>query len=289
MKTYVKLLLTALFWGGTFVAGRIVSQHVAPFSTAFLRFAIASVFLLLLTWKLEGALPKLNKSQVMALVVLGMTGIFTYNVLFFKALKLIQAGRASLIIATCPVFIAVCSALFMKEKIGLIKGLGVLISVCGAGVVVSKGSINEIFQGTLGRGELYILCCVVCWVAYSLIGKAVMKSLSPLACVSYSAAIGTIALFVPAMFEGLMGNVRRASFVDWLCIFYLSVFGTVIGFVWYYQGMERLGPTQAGLFINFVPIFAILSALLILGESVTLSLAVGAAMVISGAYLTNRR
>jgi drug/metabolite transporter (DMT)-like permease len=77
--------------------------------------------------------------------------------------------------------------------------------------------------------------------------------------------------------------------VDWLCIFYLSVFGTVIGFVWYYQGVERLGPTKAGLFINFVPIFAILSALLILGESVTLSLAVGAAMVISGAYLTNRR
>jgi len=112
--------------------------------------------------------------------------------------------------------------------------------------------------------------------------------LSPLVSVSYSAAIGTIALFVPAAFEGLMQNARHASFVDWLCIFYLSVFGTVIGFVWYYQGVERLGPTKAGLFINFVPIFAILSALLILGESVTLSLAVGAAMVISGAYLTNR-
>ena len=288
MKTYVKLLLTALFWGGTFVAGRIVAQDVAPFSIAFLRFAIASVFLLLLTWKIEGALPKLNKSQVIALVALGMTGIFTYNVLFFKGLKLIEASRASLIVATCPVFIAVCSALFMKEKIGLIKGLGVIISMCGAGVVVSKGSINEIFKGSLGRGELYILCCVLCWVAYSLIGKTVMKSLSPLVSVSYSAAIGTIALFVPAAFEGLMQNARHASFVDWLCIFYLSVFGTVIGFVWYYQGVERLGPTKAGLFINFVPIFAILSALLILGESVTLSLAVGAAMVISGAYLTNR-
>ncbi len=289
MKTYVKLLLTALFWGGTFVAGRIVSQDVAPFSTSFLRFAVASLFLLLLTWKMEGALPKLNKSQFIALVLLGMTGIFTYNVLFFKGLKLIEAGRASLIVATCPVFIAVCSALFMKEKIGLIKGLGVIISVCGAGVVVSKGSISEIFRGALGRGELYILCCVLCWVAYSLIGKAAMKNLSPLVCVSYSAAIGTIALFIPAAFEGLLQNVRHASFVDWLCIFYLGVFGTVIGFVWYYQGVERLGPTRAGLFINFVPIFAILSALLILGEPVTLSLAVGAAMVISGAYLTNRR
>ena len=289
MKTYVKLLLTALFWGGTFVAGRIVAQDVAPFSIAFLRFAVASLFLLLLTWRIEGALPKLNKSQFIALAALGMTGIFTYNVLFFKGLKLIEASRASLIVATCPVFIALCSALFMKEKIGLIKGLGVIISMCGAGVVVSKGSMSEIFKGSVGWGELFILGCVLCWVAYSLIGKAAMKSLSPLVCVSYSSAIGTIALLVPAVFEGLLQNTRHASFVDWLCIFYLGVFGTVIGFVWYYQGVERLGPTKAGLFINFVPIFAILSALLILGESVTLSLAVGAAMVISGAYLTNRR
>ncbi len=289
MKTYVKLLLTALFWGGTFVAGRIVAQNLAPFSIAFLRFAIASVFLLLLTRRIERTLPKLNKSQFVALVALGMTGIFTYNVLFFKGLKLIEASRASLIVATCPVFIAVFSALFMKEKISLMKGLGVIISVFGAGVVVSEGSVDEIFKGSLGRGELYILCCVLCWVAYSLIGKAAMKNLSALVCVSYSSVIGTLALLIPAAFEGLMQNVRNASFVDWLCILYLGVFGTVIGFVWYYQGVERLGPTKAGLFINFVPIFAILSALLILGESVTLSLAVGAAMVISGAYLTNRR
>ena len=288
MKTYVKLILTALFWGGTFVAGRIVSQDVAPFSTAFLRFAVASVFLLVLTWKVEGTLPKPNKSQLIALVALGMTGIFTYNVLFFKGLKIIEASRASLIVATCPVFIAIFSALFMKERIGLIKGLGVVISVGGAGVVVSKGSMSEIFKGSVGRGELFILGCVLCWVAYSLIGKAAMKSLSALVCVSYSSAIGAIALFVPAVFEGLLQNARHASFVDWLCIFFLGVFGTVIGFVWYYQGVKSLGPTQAGLFINFVPIFAILSALLILGESVTLSLAAGAAMVISGAYLTNR-
>jgi drug/metabolite transporter (DMT)-like permease len=125
-------------------------------------------------------------------------------------------------------------------------------------------------------------------VTYSLIGKAVMKDLSPLVSVSYSAAIGAIALFIPAVFEGLIQNVGHQSFVDWLCIFYLGIFGTVVGFVWYYQGVERLGPTRAGLFINFVPVFAILSALLILGESVTPSLAVGAALVISGVYLTNR-
>ena len=123
MKIYVKLILTALFWGGTFVAGRLVAQNVGPFSIAFLRFAVASILLLLLAWRLEGRLPGLNRRQIILVILLGMTGIFTYNVLFFKGLKLIEAGRAALIIATCPVFITLCSAFFLKEKINLIKGI----------------------------------------------------------------------------------------------------------------------------------------------------------------------
>jgi len=288
MKIYLKLLLTAIFWGGTFVAGRLVAQNVGPYSIAFLRFTIASFLLLLLTWKIEGKLPKLQKSQIIPVVLLGIIGIFIYNVMFFKGLKIIEAGRASLIIATCPIFITICSAMFLKEKISLVKGLGIVISVCGAIIVISKGNLSRIFEGGLGLGELYIFCCVLSWVTYSLIGKSVMKNLSPLASVSYSCAVGAIALLVPAFIEGLAQNIASQSTLDWLCISYLGIFGTVIGFVWYYQGVERIGPTKAGLFINFVPISAILCAFFILKEPITLSLAMGAVLVISGVYLTNR-
>jgi len=288
MKIYVKLLLTAIFWGGTFVAGRLVTQNVGPFSIAFLRFAMASILLMLLTRKIEGKLPRLKKPQIVPVILLGMTGIFMYNVLFFKALKIIEAGRASLIIATCPIFITLCSAIFLKEKINPVKALGIVISVCGAVIVISKGNINQIIEGGLGLGEFYIFCCVLSWVAYSLIGKAVMNNLSPLASVSYSAVVGAVALFVPALFEGLLQNIPSQSAVDWLCISYLGVFGTVIGFVWYYQGIERIGPTKAGLFINFVPISAILCAFFILAEPISIPLAVGAILVIPGVYLTNR-
>ena len=151
-----------------------------------------------------------------------------------------------------------------------------------------KGNINFIFEGGLGLGEFNIFCCVLSWVAYSLIGKAVMNNLSPLTSVSYSAVVGAVALSIPAFFEGLLQNIPSQSAVDWLCISYLGVFGTVVGFVWYYQGVKRIGPTKAGLFINFVPISAILCAFFILAEPITISLAVGAVLVISGVYLTNR-
>ena len=288
MKIYVKLLFTTLFWGGAFVAGKVVSQNVGPYSIAFQRFAIASILLIFLTWKIEGKLPALKKFQIIPVILLGMTGIFIYNVLFFKGLKIIEASRASLIIATCPVFITIFSAIFLKEKINLIKALGIIISICGAIVVISKGNINRIFETGLGLGELYFFCCVLSWVAYSLIGKSVMRNLSPLASVSYSAIVGTVALFVPACFEGLFQDIRNQSMLEWSCISYLGIFATVIGFVWYYQGVQRLGPTKAGLFINFVPVFAILCAFIILREPITISLVVGTVLVISGVYLTNR-
>ena len=288
MKIYLKLLLTAIFWGGTFVAGRLVTQNVGPYTIAFLRFTIASILLLLLTWRIEGKLPKLQQSQIIPVILLGIIGIFIYNVMFFKGLKIIEAGRAALIIATCPIFITICSAIFLKERINLVKGLGIVISVCGAIIVISKGNLSRIFEGGLGLGELYIFCCVMSWVTYSLIGKFVMKNLSPLASVSYSATVGAIALLIPAFFEGLIQYISSQSALDWLCISYLGVFGTVIGFVWYYQGVKRIGPTKAGLFINFVPISAILCAFFILREPITLSLVIGAVLVISGVYLTNR-
>jgi drug/metabolite transporter (DMT)-like permease len=63
MLIYLKLMLTAIFWGGTFVAGRSLAQNVGPFSAAFFRFAIASLLLVCLTWKIEGKLPVLKKAK----------------------------------------------------------------------------------------------------------------------------------------------------------------------------------------------------------------------------------
>ena len=91
MLTYIKLILTAVFWGGTFIAGRVVAQDVLPFSAAFLRFAIASVFLVLITWRVEGKLPRIDRSLILPIFLLGLTGVFAYNVFFFKGLQSIDA------------------------------------------------------------------------------------------------------------------------------------------------------------------------------------------------------
>ncbi len=286
---YIKLLLTAVFWGGTFIAGRVVAQNVGPFSAAFLRFAIASIFLIFLTWKLEGNFPVLKKHQILPILLLGMTGVFSYNFLFFKGLKLIEAGRASVIIANNPIFIALFSAYFFKEKLTPLKVAGILISVTGAIVVITRGQVLEIFKGGLGLGELYIFGCVISWVTYSLIGKVIMRDLSVLLSVTYSVIVGAAALFLPAYFEGLTQDFTNYPASAWISLFFLGFFGTVLGFIWYYQGIKRIGPMKAGLFINFVPISAIVLSFFILGEPITVSLLLGVIFVSTGLYLTNRK
>jgi len=287
MITYLKLLLMAIFWGGTFVVGRTLVQTVGPFAAAFFRFAIASVFLVFLLRRAEGRLTWPQKSQIIAVILLGLTGALLYNFFFLKGLKMIEAGRASVIIANNPVFIALFSAYFFKERLNLVKVIGIIISVAGAIVVVSRGQVFEILQGGLGLGEMYIFGCVASWVAFSLIGKAVMENLSPLRAVTYSSIAGTLFLAAPAFLEGGFGFLAY-SLSEWASIFYLGVFGTVLGFLWYYQGIQKIGPTRAGLFINFVPISAILLAFMFIAEPITMSLLIGTVLVSSGVYLTNR-
>jgi drug/metabolite transporter (DMT)-like permease len=288
MAIYLKLFLTALFWGGTFVAARVVAQHVAPYSASFLRFFTASLFLIaLILWK-EGQLPRLRRHQVIPAFLLGMTGVFAYNVFFFLGMQTITAGRASLITATSPVFIALLSALFFRQRLDAKQVSGILLCLIGATVVISRGDPLSIFSGGVGWGDLYLLGCVASWVAYSLIGKVFMKDFSPLAAVTYSCLIGGAALLIPACLEDLPGRIGGLYPRDWIAILFLGFFGTVIGFFWYYEGIRAIGPSRASVFINLVPVSGVFFGWLMLDEAVNLSLLAGAALVIAGVYLTNR-
>ncbi len=284
---YIKLLLTAIFWGGTFIAGKMISETVNPCSASFLRFAIASFFLIIITIKIEGKLPKLKKKQILPVVLLGFTGVFAYNILFLTGLSYINAGRAALIIAMNPIFISLLSALFFKERLDLIKIIGILMSVAGAVIVISNGRITDFVGYSFGKGELLICGCVLSWVSYSLIGRAVMDDLSPIVSVCYSSVIGAVLLFIPALYNDIFSHIGYYSAMDWTSLFYLGFFGTVIGFFWYYEGINQIGPTKASVFINFVPISAIILAFFILNEQITISLFIGAVLVVSGIYFTN--
>ena len=185
MLVYLELIFTAIFWGGTFVAGRIVALEAPPFTAAFLRFLTASLCLLAINWRSYGGRLSLpERPLLISLILLGLTGVFSYNVFFFLGLERIEASRASLIIATKPVFIVLFNALIFRDRLYPLAGVGILLSLTGAGIVITRGDMVHALKGGVGLGELFMFGCVLSWSAYSLIGKSVlgMAALAPPAC-----------------------------------------------------------------------------------------------------------
>jgi len=285
--TYFSLVVTMFFWGGTFIAGRILAGSVEPASAAFLRFLIASIALVAFIRLSKKRMPIPPKKTWVPLILLGITGVYAYNVFFFSGLHHISAGRAALIVASTPLVISIFAAIFLGEKLTLLKICGICLSLTGAITVISNGHPATLLTGGFGPGEKALVGCVLSWTAYSLIGRSVLSTLPPLISVCYSSIIGTLLLAFPAVKEGLLHRLGAITISDWYSLAYLGIFGTAIGFSLYYRGIKKIGAMRAGIFINLVPLFALLLSWFFLGESIQSIVLAGGGLVLTGVALTN--
>ena len=286
---YYKLVGSAVLWGGTWVAGRLLGRSMGPFSAAFLRFALASVFLYFLTARIEGRSPRLTRRELPWLLALAATGIFAYNALFFAGLRTVPAGRAALIVACIPSVVALFSGLLFKEPFPPLKLAGIALSFGGVGVIVSGGDVAALFAKGLSTGDLCIFGCVAAWAAYTLAGKKAMERIAPYSAVTWSCILGALMLLPPALAMGLTRDVAAAPPAAWGLVAFFGILATGFGFSWYYEGVKALGPTKAGVFINLVPVVAVFLGWLLLGEPLSPTLALGGGLVLGGVWLTNRQ
>ncbi|HEY5897221.1 MAG TPA: DMT family transporter [Burkholderiales bacterium] len=283
---YAKLALMALFWSGVFPAVNIVLQSLGIFTSVFLRFACAAILLIgLLLWR-ERRLPRLSPRELVLVVGLGLLGITLYNSLFTAGLALVEASRAALIVPTNPAFTAIFAALFLGERFGPARSAGVALSVLGALWVLARGEPGAFLHLGFGVGELILVLCIFIWSAYTIVGRVALSTLSPLALTAYVMAAGAAPTAIPAWFEH--ASLAEVSAKSWIAFVYLVFFGTVIPFLWFYEGVKALGAARASQFISLVPPLAVVESVVLLGEPFTPALGVGAALVVAGLYLTNR-
>jgi drug/metabolite transporter (DMT)-like permease len=283
---YAKLVLMALFWSGVFPATRIMLESLGLFASVALRFCAAALILLALLWWRERRLRRLSPREAVLVGGLGLVGIAVYNSLFSAGLSLVEASRAALIEPTNPAFTALFAAWFLKERIGRARAAGIALSVLGAVWVLGRGDVRSFVGFEFGAGELILVLCIFIWSAYTILGRVALSTLSPLALTAYVMAAGAVPAVVPAYFES--SALAEVTTRSWAALAYLVVFGTVIPFLWFSEGVKALGAARASQFISLVPPLAVLEAVLILGEPFTPALAIGMAFVVAGLYLTNR-
>jgi drug/metabolite transporter (DMT)-like permease len=280
--------MVAAFWGGMYVAGRIVAQLLPHFTTATLRFVVASVILVGLSFAYEGGLPKLDRHRFAAMLALGFTGVFFFNACYFASLERIGAGRGALIMTLNPVLTAVGAWLMFHEQLSITRVLGIALALFGTAIVISHGDLAALAAGSIGVGDVLMLGAALGWVSYTLIGRRVLRGMSPLGATTWAALFGTAMLAAFAAFEQPWAALAALPARAWWSVAYLGSLGTVFAFLWYYQGVQRIGPARAAIFINLVPVFGVAFAALVLDEPILGSMVVGGAIVIAGVALTNR-
>lgn len=281
-----------LVWGGTFTSARMLGNELEPAISALIRFFLASTVLLFLLYLKEGGFPRVSKKQFLGLLGMGISGIAMYNLLFFYGLVHAEAGRGSLITATNPLLTALGAAFLFKERFTPVRIIGFILCVMGAILIITRGDINQLVSDGIGIGELAFIGCAFSWATYTLIGRFVSNGLSSLLVITYASCIGTIILFIFALLTKgteLFNIISHLSVNAGLHLLYLAILATVIGFVWFQEGVKILGAAKAAVFIYFMPVSALFWAYLILDEKLTLMLAIGAALVISGIYLVNKK
>ena len=286
LQAYIKLTIMSLFFGGTFIAGRLIANEIPAAPAAFLRFTIAAVCLLGLLYWQERHFPIPSFTECLGLACLGFTGILGYNFFFFLALQTVEAAHTAALISCNPVLIAILSALFLGERISKLKAVGISLSVSGALMVAAKGNWQTLVH--FSAGDKAVVGAISCWALYSVIGKQVLKTLSPLVSVAYATLFGALVLAAITVHGYEAYSISALSSQTWLGILYLALPGTVIAFLFYYQGIESLGVTKAGIFINLIPVSTLILSVPILGEIPDLNVLAGILMVICGVLLVNR-
>lgn len=286
--TYAKLVAVPAIWGGTFIAGRILALAVPAAVGSLLRFVVAVVALLAAAWWLEGGLPRLTRRQVLGTLLLGATGIFAYNLFFLGALARLPASRTSLIIALNPIVTIAAASLLLGERMSARRWLGVAVALAGVWIVVSRGDVLGSIRGAVGPGELLMFGGVCSWAAYTLIGRRVLAGLTPLAATTWAALWGVALLALAAAPD--LGNLGTDDLTlpVVLSVLYLGVLGTAVGFVWYYQAVQRLGASRTVIFNNLVPVFGATFGVLLLGEPLLPSMLLGGAIAVAGVMLVTK-
>ncbi|MFS0764304.1 DMT family transporter [Peribacillus phoenicis] len=275
------LLLTSLLWGGNFVVGKSLVGHASPMTLTSLRWIIAiSCLLPIVWWKEKKIFPP--RSAILPLFLMGITGVVLFNLLQFVALEKTSATNVGLISTLNMISIAIFSFFFLKERINILQMFSMLFSLIGVILVLSKGNMDLFLSLRFNTGDLYMMAAVCVWGIYSVCSKWAMITTTPMMSTLYSGIFGLIVL-LPFNFSNFAVSNINTSFIQ--SILYTGVISTVACMVLWNIGVQKLGTTTSGIFLNFNPIFTAILAFLLLGEKMTWVQGIGSGIVIIGCYL----
>jgi len=281
------LTLTAVFWAGNTVAARLAIDQISPFMLTTLRWVLVEAVL----WPVYGGEIRKHWGQIrprlFAIVMLAVLGMSGFNALYYVAAHYTSAINMGILQGALPIFVLAGAYLAHGTRGGLVQLAGVLITAVGVVVVATRGEPLAILEVEFNKGDLAMLAACVLYAFYTvaLRDRPHMPGAAFFTLLALIAAVTSLPLVA---FEALTTGVTMPTLQGWLVTAWVAIFPSTLSQLFYLRGVDLIGPGRAGVYVNLVPVFSAVLAVVLIDEPFAAFHAVALALVIGGIWLAQR-
>lgn len=290
---YIKLILSAFFWGSSAIAGKIAMEDFIPSVTTFSRFFIAALILFIYVFS-QKAFVKLTITDHIKLMILGFIGVTLCYYFYFQGLFLSSAFNAGLIEATIPLLTLFFAILIKEEAVDIQKSSGFILAYLGVFIIIAKMDIRNIIHSSYNLGDVLLLLSTLFFAIYNILIKKFHLKGSFLIKTAYIFLYGSLAL-LPWVFYDIATTRTlyqiggSAHLISVTSLLFMAVGGSVLAYIFFNQGIHVIGASAASSFINLVPCITLILSIFILGEKPIIYQWIGAFIIFAGVILANRK
>ena len=283
------LALANLFWAGNWVLGRALREAFDPISLNFWRWVIAVV--VLAPFALPGLAAKRDviRRHAGLLALLAVLSVSIFQSLVYLGLRSTTAVNAVLINCSGPLFILLCAWVLEGERATLRQVAGLLISVAGILVILSRGEPAALLQLEFHSGDAWILLAIAIWGVYSVLLKRRPPELGGVHFLFVLSAAGVLFLAPAFVLQTLHAPPRVPTAVELAAVLYVGLAASLGAFLLWNRGVAVVGANAAGFSLYLLPTFGTLLAIAFLGETFGAFHAVGIATIVAGVILATRK
>ena len=286
-RPYLLLILTTLSWAGNAVASRLAVGEISPMALTTLRWSIVCVLLAMLTrQEVTAAWPAL-RARWRYILALAATGFTAFNALMYLAAHSTGAVNLTILQGAIPVFVLIGALAIFGTRIRALQTLGAAVTLAGVVLVAARGDLATLAQLDFAMGDIYMLIACAAYAGYTLAlrNRPAVPAFAFFAILAGTALLVSIPLLLA---EVAAGPVIWPTMTGWWILLYVALFPSLLSQIFFMRGVELIGPGRAGLFVNLVPIFGALLAVLLLGEPFRAYHALALALVLGGIWLAER-
>ena len=289
-KAYIFLVLTTFFWAGNFIVGKAASLfEIPPFTLNFYRWIFA--WLILAPFTLKEIIDKRNYilENIKLIIILGITSITIFNSIVYYSLNFTQVISGVLMISTIPVMIIFFCWLLKIEKTNIYQILGVILSLSGVAVIITKANLTVLLNLNFNKGDLWMVVAMFSWAMYSALLRKKKLEISQLSLLQTIISAGLVFLLPAYLIELSLGHKVNIHLPFILTLTYVVLFPGLASFIFWIKGISIIGSNRAGIFLHLIPVFSTIMAILIFKEKFMTYHLIGAMLIISGIILSSKK